>query len=46
MNEFDDSTLQDDQRFDRLVEGELSRQEYNDLLRSLDRQPDGWRAFD
>ncbi len=43
MNEFNDFTPQDEQRFDRLVDGELSRDEYNDLLRSLDQQPDGWR---
>lgn len=43
MNELNDSAPQDDQRFDRLVDGELSRDEYNDLLRSLDQQPDGWR---
>ncbi|MBC8872495.1 MAG: hypothetical protein H8E44_23935 [Planctomycetes bacterium] len=43
MNEFDDSPREDDQRFDRLVDGELSPKEYNDLLRSLDQQPDGWR---
>lgn len=43
MNEFEDSPWGDDQRFDRLVDGELSRREYNDLLRSLDQEPDGWR---
>lgn len=43
MNEFNDSSWKDDQRFDRLVDGELSPDEYNDLLRSLDQRPDGWR---
>jgi len=43
MNQFDESPREDDQRFDRLVDGELSPEEYNDLLGSLDQQPDGWR---
>lgn len=43
MNEFDTSSREDDQRFDRLVDGEMSREEYNDLIGSLDQQPDGWR---
>jgi hypothetical protein len=43
MNKSDDFPGEDDQRWDRLVDGELSREEYHDLLRSLDRHPDGWR---
>jgi len=43
MNQFDESPRENDQRFDRLVDGELSPEEYNDLLGSLDQQPDGWR---
>jgi len=43
MNEFNDSSWEDDQRFDRLVDGELGPEEYNDLLRSLDQRPEGWR---
>ncbi len=37
------SPLEHDYRFDRLVDGELSDQEYSELLSSLDDQPDGWR---
>jgi hypothetical protein len=33
----------DDRRFDRLVDGELSESERKQLLRSLDQEPDGWR---
>lgn len=33
----------DDVRFDRLVDGELSRDEYRRLLESLDGEPDGWK---
>ena len=33
----------DQQRLDRLVDGELSEQERVDLLRELDGQPTGWR---
>jgi hypothetical protein len=32
-----------DDRFDRLVDGELSPAEYRQLLASLDDMPDGWR---
>lgn len=32
-----------EERLDRLVDGELSRDEYRALLESLDREPDGWR---
>lgn len=33
----------DDARFDRLVDGELSPDEYRQLLTSLDDEPGGWR---
>jgi hypothetical protein len=33
----------DDNRFDRLVDGELSAEEYKVLLESLDDEPGGWR---
>lgn len=33
----------DDDRFDRLVDGELTPDEYRRFLASLDEQPDGWR---
>jgi hypothetical protein len=33
----------EDERFDRLVDGELSETERKELLTSLDREPDGWR---
>lgn len=32
-----------EERLDRLVDGELSREEYRELLESLAREPDGWR---
>jgi hypothetical protein len=35
--------FQDDRRFDRLVDGELSAAERRELLGSLDDRPDGWR---
>ncbi len=38
-----DHTLDDETRFDRLVDGELSPSEYRELLASLDDEPDGWR---
>lgn len=31
------------QQLDRLVDGELSRDEYHALLETLDKEPDGWR---
>lgn len=31
------------QQLDRLVDGELSRDEYHALLKTLDKEPDGWR---
>jgi len=34
---------EDDLRFDRLVDGELSAAEYRQLLSSLDDEPGGWR---
>jgi hypothetical protein len=34
---------EDDERIDRLVDGELTRQEYRELLTLLARHPDGWR---
>ncbi|MBN2580389.1 MAG: hypothetical protein JXB10_15505 [Pirellulales bacterium] len=33
----------DDARFDRLVDGELSESERRELLTALDREPEGWR---
>jgi hypothetical protein len=39
---FEDQT-QDDIRFDRLVDGELSASERRQLLASLDEEPGGWR---
>jgi hypothetical protein len=36
-------TINDDQRFDRLVDGELSEQERRELLAGLDDEPGGWR---
>jgi hypothetical protein len=39
----DDTNLQDDLVFDRLVDGELSAAERHVLLASLDDRPDGWR---
>ncbi|MGD0517250.1 MAG: hypothetical protein ABSA26_06905 [Thermoguttaceae bacterium] len=33
-----------DDRFDRLVDGELSESQRTELLTSLDREPDGWRC--
>jgi hypothetical protein len=38
-----DSNLNDDLLFDRLVDGELSSAERRQLLASLDDRPDGWR---
>ncbi|MDX1946399.1 MAG: hypothetical protein SFU86_13445 [Pirellulaceae bacterium] len=35
--------LDDDSRFDRLVDGELSPSEYRSLLATLDDEPGGWR---
>ncbi len=35
--------LDDNSRFDRLVDGELSGGEYRELLASLDDEPGGWR---
>jgi len=32
-----------DHQLDRLADGELSRDEYRELLAQLDREPDGWR---
>ena len=36
-------TSDDDIRFDRLVDGELSAEEYRTLLAALDDEPGGWR---
>lgn len=33
----------DDTRFDRLVDGELTGETYRELLRDLEEEPDGWR---
>lgn len=38
-----DKTFNDDARFDRLVDGELSADEYRALVASLDDEPAGWR---
>ena len=38
-----DEHAMEDERFDRLVDGELSRDEYDQLLSSLDEKPGGWR---
>lgn len=35
--------MEDDTRFDRLVDGELTPEEYRELLASLDDEPGGWR---
>ncbi len=43
MNENAIPSWEDDDRIDRLVDGELTGQDYKDLLRSLDQHPDGWR---
>ena len=39
----EDSRHNDDALFDRLVDGELSSDEYRQLLASLDDEPGGWR---
>jgi hypothetical protein len=36
-------SFEDDARFDRLVDGELSADEYRALVASLDDEPSGWR---
>ncbi len=43
MNDTNKLALEDDARFDRLVDGELSADEYRTLLASLDDEPGGWR---
>jgi hypothetical protein len=44
MNETTNKSVADDDvRFDRLVDGELSADEYRTLLASLDDEPGGWR---
>lgn len=43
MSMNDSTHFDEDRSFDRLVDGELSPDEYQSLLRSLDRQPDGWK---
>jgi len=43
MNDINSLQLEDDTRFDRLVDGELSEEEYRQLLSTLDDYPDGWR---
>jgi hypothetical protein len=43
MKNMNDSKIDDDARFDRLVDGELSLDEYQALLASLDDEPGGWR---
>ena len=43
MNRIDQEFLADDARFDRLVDGELSPEEYRRMLASLDDEPGGWR---
>lgn len=45
MEEMKDTPLpSDDVRFDRLVDGELSPEEYRALLATLDQEPAGWRS--
>src|SRR4029079_10623055 len=36
-------TFNDDVRFDRLVDGEMTASERRQLLESLDSRPEGWR---
>jgi hypothetical protein len=45
MNAFEkhQQLLDDDARFDRLVDGELSADEYKSLVAGLDDEPGGWR---
>lgn len=43
MNRIDQERWADDARFDRLVDGELSPEEYRRMLASLDDEPGGWR---
>ena len=43
MNTNFDNALLDDSRFDRLVDGELSETERQELLAGLDNEPSGWR---
>ena len=43
MNETTSLHLEDDNRFDRLVDGELNDEEYRQFLSTLDDRPDGWR---
>jgi hypothetical protein len=43
MNDTNKLACDDDARFDRLVDGELSPDEYRNLLASLDDEPGGWR---
>lgn len=45
MNAFDKNKqlLDDDTRFDRLVDGELPADEYKSLVAALDDEPGGWR---
>lgn len=35
--------LEDDTKFDRLVDGELTTDEYREMLTTLDEEPGGWR---
>jgi hypothetical protein len=43
MNTNFDNALLDDSRFDRLVDGELSETQRQELLAGLDNEPGGWR---
>ena len=43
MNAQDNAQLDEDSRFDRLVDGALSVVEYKSLLASLEDEPGGWR---
>lgn len=43
MNRREGNAPTDEIALDRLVDGELSREEYAAMLRSLDQTPDGWR---
>ena len=45
MNPIEETTMDDrnDRRLDLLVDGELDENDRRELLRGLDREPDGWR---
>ena len=43
MNEKTNSPPEDDSRFDRLIDGECTSEEYRQMLAGLDDEPGGWR---